>query len=75
MLRLMRSKSINIHYIRLINSYIGRVIVPNKERKSYLTGQVLVEYGIILVLVVSAIIGLQLYVQRGLQGRYRAVTD
>lgn len=38
-------------------------------------GQVLLEYAIIAVLVVSAIIGIQLYLQRALQGRYKGATD
>ena len=38
-------------------------------------GQVLLEYAIIAVLVVSAIIGIQLYLQRALQGRYKAASD
>jgi Flp pilus assembly pilin Flp len=45
------------------------------NKKSWRGGQVLLEYGVILVLVVSAIMAMQLYLQRGLQGRYKAATD
>ena len=62
-----------IYYIKLLGLYISRVIVPHK--KAWLRGQVLLEYAIIAVLVVSAIIGIQLYLQRALQGRYKAASD
>lgn len=38
-------------------------------------GQVLLEYAVILAIVVSAMLGMKLYVQRMLQGRYRAASD
>ncbi len=62
-----------IYYINLLRLYIGRLIVSHK--KAWLGGQVLLEYAIIAVLVVSAIIGIQLYLQRALQGRYKGATD
>lgn len=72
MLRQLMRKSM----LRLINinrkSYLTG---PVRKRFSNGAGQVLVEYGIILALVASAIIGVQLYVQRGLQARYRDAAD
>ena len=38
-------------------------------------GQALLEYGVILGLVVTALISMQLYVQRSLQARYKGATD
>ena len=79
----MSNRTNTIYYIKLLGLYIGRVIVPHK--KAWLEGQarlrqgsggqVLLEYAIIAVLVVSAIIGIQLYLQRALQGRYKGATD
>lgn len=69
----MSNRTNTIYYIKLLGLYIGRVIVPHK--KAWLGGQVLLEYAIIAVLVVSAIIGIQLYLQRALQGRYKGATD
>lgn len=69
----MSNRTNTIYYIKLLGLYIGRLIAPHK--KAWLRGQVLLEYAIIAVLVVSAIIGIQLYLQRALQGRYKGATD
>lgn len=61
-------------YIRL---HIGRRTAANSNNKNkvWRRGQVLLEYGVVLVLVVTALVAVQLYVQRGLQGRYKDATD
>ena len=69
----MSNRTKTIYYIKLLGLYIGRLIVPHK--KAWLGGQVLLEYAIVAVLVLSAIIGMQLYLQRALQGRYKGATD
>lgn len=56
------------YYIGLIRLYIGRMGVRKKA-------QVLLEYAVVLTLVVSALIAIQLYLQRALQARYRDATD
>ena len=38
-------------------------------------GQVLLEYGVVLVLVLTALISMQLYIQRSLQARAKEATD
>ena len=38
-------------------------------------GQVLMEYAVIIMIVVAALVAMQLYVRRMLQGRYKSVTD
>ncbi len=79
----MSNRTNTIYYIKLLGLYIGRIIVPHKKAwlggqarlRQGSGGQVLLEYAIIVVLVVSAIIGIQLYLQRALQGRYKAASD
>ncbi len=38
-------------------------------------GQSILEYAVLISIVLAAAIGMQTYVKRGLQGRYKAVTD
>ena len=38
-------------------------------------GQSILEYAVLISIVIAAAIGMQTYVKRGLQGRYKAVTD
>ncbi|MBN2097052.1 MAG: hypothetical protein JW714_01085 [Candidatus Omnitrophica bacterium] len=38
-------------------------------------GQVLAEYGVVLALVALVLTGMTIYIQRGLQGRYKDATD
>lgn len=38
-------------------------------------GQSTAEYAIVLSIVLAAVIGMQTYMKRGLQGRYKSVTD
>lgn len=68
---------INIFFIYisgLISSSIRRLPGPNKKAWQK-AGQIISEYALVLVLVVTAIITVRLYLQRGLQGRYKAATD
>ena len=43
--------------------------------RSRVKGQYLSEYAIVFSLVLAALIGMQVYVKRGLQGRYRDIAD
>ena len=65
------------NYYNNIRLYIGRDTAANSNNKNkpWRTGQVLLEYGVVLALVVAALVAMQLYVQRGLQGRYKDATD
>ena len=45
--------------------------VPKKTR----SGQSMAEYAIVLTVVITAIVAMQIYVKRGLQGKVRDVTD
>ncbi|UCB56777.1 MAG: hypothetical protein JSV30_06185 [Candidatus Omnitrophota bacterium] len=55
---------------------IGRMNIRNKGQVLLRTGgQVLLEYGLILVLIATTIIGIQLYVRRGLQARLKDAVD
>lgn len=68
---------INIYFIYisgLISSCIRRLLGSNKKTWGK-AGQVISEYALVLVLVTTAIITTRLYLQRGLQGRYKAATD
>lgn len=38
-------------------------------------GQSTAEYAIVLSIVIAAVIGMQLYVKRGMQGKFKTVTD
>lgn len=60
-------------YIRLIKPYIGRLVAT--RRRLGVRGQAWLEYAVILTLVVTAISAMQVYVRRGLQGRYKDATD
>jgi len=50
-------------------------IANRLKRHKFLTGQGIGEYAIIIGVIISAIIAMQVYVQRGLQARYKAFTD
>lgn len=51
---------------------ISRIYAP---RKRVSRGQVFLEYAVIIGVVVAALVGMQLYLRRMLQGRYKSVTD
>jgi len=44
-------------------------------RKKFLTGQSSLEYAIVIVAIIAALLGMQAYTKRGLQGRLRATAD
>ena len=65
-----------IYYIKIIRLYIKGIIGSMinsiiKGRK----GQSLLEYAIVITVAITAILGMKLYLQRGLQGRYKAAAD
>lgn len=68
---------INIYFFYisgLISSCICRLLGPDKKAWGK-AGQMISEYALLAILVVTAIITVRLYLQRGLQGRYKAATD
>jgi hypothetical protein len=63
-------------FCSLLRLYILYIIVRLKadNKKAWRAGQVLLEYGTTLVLIIAALIAIQRYVQRGLQAGYKDAT-
>lgn len=79
----MRSQN-NINYNILLRLYISRININNRAQALLKAGgqallktggQVLLEYGVILALIITTLIGIQLYMQRELQARYKDAVD
>ncbi|MFC1631565.1 hypothetical protein ACFL2I_03320 [Candidatus Omnitrophota bacterium] len=63
----MRLKRTNIYNYFIINKPNSLIISSQ--------GQVILSYVLIIAVIVAAMVSIQLYIQRGLQGRYKSATD